>query len=149
MTHLTKLKLNDKTRTDVETNPDDVLRNKLITRLLEQKELVEADLKGVLISKTRFKFVTDSETGESKRVEVQKQLRRWWWNDEDGQVMLTLRYGNKPLAIADSKSTIEIGTLDKLPKIIETIIEAVKAGELDKQLNAAMAERRLKLKKVG
>ena len=149
MSHLTKLKLTDKTRTDVETNPDDVLRNKLITRLLEQKELVEADLKGELISKTRFKFVTDSETGESKRVEVQKQLRRWWWNDEDGQVMLTLRYGNKPLAITGDKSTIEIGALDKLPKVIETIIEAVKAGELDKQLNAAMAERRLKLKKVG
>ena len=149
MSHLTKLKLTDKIRTDVEINPEDALRNKLITRLLEQKELVEADLKGELISKTRFKFVTDSETGESKRVEVQKQLRRWWWNDEDGQVMLTLRYGNKPLAITGDKSTIEIGTLDKLPKIIETIIEAVKAGELDKQLNAAMAERRLKLKKVS
>jgi hypothetical protein len=39
--------------------------------------------------------------------------------------------------------------LDKLPKIIETIIEAVKAGEMDKQLNAAMAERRLKLKRVS
>ena len=149
MSHLTKLKLTDKTRTDVETNPEDLLRNKLITRLLEQKELVEADLKGEQLTKTRFKFVTDSETGESKRVEFQKQLRRWWWQDEDGQVNLTLRYGNRPLAIANGKSTIEIGTMDKLPKIIETIIEAVKAGELDKQLNAAMAERRLKLKKVS
>ncbi len=54
----------------------------------------------------------------------------------------------RPLAITGGKSTIEIGTLDRLPKIIETIIEAVKAGELDKQLKAAMAERRLKLKKV-
>ena len=149
MSHLTKLKLTDKTRTDVETNPEDLLRNKLITRLLEQKELVEADLKGEQLFKTRFKFVTDSETGETKRVEVQKQLRRWWWKDEDGKVNLALRYGNRPLAIANGKSTIEIGTLDKLPKIIETIIEAVKAGELDKQLNAAMAERRLKLKKVS
>ncbi len=149
MSHLTKLKLTDKTRTDVETNPEDLLRNKLIARLLEQKELVEADLKGDQLTKTRFKFVTDSETGESKRVEVQKQLRRWWWKDESGQVMLTLRYGNKPLAITGDKSTIEVGTMDKLPKIIDTIIEAVKAGELDKQLNAAMAERRLKLKKVS
>ncbi len=149
MSHLTKLKLTDKTRTDVETNPEDLLRRKLITRLLEQKELVEADLKGEHITKTRFKFVTDSETGETKRVEVQKQLRRWWWKDEDGDVMLTLRYGNRPLAITGDRSTIEIGTLDKLPKIIDTIIEAVKAGELDKQLNAAMAERRAKLKRVS
>ena len=100
MPHLTKLKLTDKTRTDVETNPEDVLRNKLITRLFEQKELVEADLKGEQLTKTRFKFVTDSETGETKRVEVQKQLRRWWWKDENGQVMLTLRYGNRPLVNA-------------------------------------------------
>ena len=149
MTHLIKLTLTDKTRTDVEMNPEDALLNKLIARLLEQKELAEADLKGEQLTKTRFKFVTDSETGENKRVEVQKQLRRWWWTDEDGQVMLTLRYGNRPLAITGDKSTIEIGTLDKLPKVIDTIIEAVKAGELDKQLNAAMAERRLKLKKVG
>ena len=149
MPHLTKLKLTDKTRTDVEMNPEDLLRSKLVARLLEQKELVEADLKGERLTKTRFKFVTDSETGETKRVEVQRQLRRWWWKDEGGQVMLTLRYGNRPLAITGDKSTIEIGTLDKLPKIIETIIEAVKTGELDKQLNAAMAERRLKLKKVG
>ncbi len=149
MTHITKLKLTDKTRTDVETNPEDLLRSKLIARLLEQQELVEADLKGEQLTKTRFKFVTDSETGETKRVEVQKQLRRWWWKDEDGQVNLTLRYGNKPLAITGDKSTIEIGTLDKLPKIIETIIEAVKAGELDKPLNAAMAKRRAKLKKVS
>ena len=149
MTHLTKLKLTDKTRAAVEASPEDLLRSKLIARLLEQKELVEADLKGEQLTKTRFKFITDSETGESKRVEVQKQLRRWWWKDEDGQVNLTLRYGNRPLAIANGKSTIEIGTLDKLPRVIETIIEAVKAGELDKQLNAAMAERRLKLKKVG
>ena len=69
MPHLIKLKLSDKTRTDVETNPEDLLRNKLIARLLEQKELVEADLKGEQLTKTRFKFVTDSETGESKRVE--------------------------------------------------------------------------------
>ena len=86
MTHLTKLKLTDKTRTDVETNPEDLLRNKLTIRLLEQKELVEADLKGEQLFKTRFKFVTDSETGEAKRVEVQKQLRRWWWKDEGGQL---------------------------------------------------------------
>ncbi len=57
--------------------------------------------------------------------------------------MLTLRYGNRPLAITGDKSTIEIGTLDKLPKIIDTIIEAVKAGELDKQLNAVSPHRRI------
>jgi hypothetical protein len=149
MSYITKLKFTEKIGTDVEMNPEDALRNKLITRLHGQEELAEAGLKEEQLTKTRYKFVTDSETGESKRVVAQKQLRRWWWTDEDGQVMLTLRYGNRPLAIADGKCTIEVGTLDKLPKVIETIIEAVKAGELDKQLNAAMAARRLKLKRVS
>jgi hypothetical protein len=149
MSQLTELKFTDKTGTDIEKNPEDALRKKLITRLHEQKELAEAGLKEEQLTKARYKFVTDSEAGECKRVVVQKQLRRWWWTDEDGQVLLTLRYGNRPLAIAGDKNTIETGTLDKLPKVIDTIIEAVKAGELDRQLNAAMAERRLKLKRVS
>ena len=63
--------------------------------------------------------------------------------------MLQLRYGNKPLQITAKEGTIEVGTLDKLPETIDTVIEAVKAGELDKQLKAALGERRLKLRKVS
>ena len=70
MSHLTKLKLTDKTRTDVEPNPEDLLRNKLTTRLIEQKELEEADVKGDQIFHTRFNCVTDSESGEPVRCTV-------------------------------------------------------------------------------
>ncbi len=39
--------------------------------------------------------------------------------------------------MADNKSTIDVGALDKLPKVIDMVIEAVLAGELDKVLKAA------------
>ncbi len=59
------------------------------------------------------------------------------------------RYGNKPIAVVDNKSTIEVGPMDKLPKVIDMVIEAVSAGELDKVLKAALGERRVKLRQVS
>ncbi len=64
-------------------------------------------------------------------------------------VLLELRYGNKPIAIADNKGTFEVGAMDKLPKVIDMVIEAVSAGELDKVLKAALGERRVKLRQVS
>ncbi len=64
-------------------------------------------------------------------------------------VLLELRYGNKPIAVVDNKSTIEVGPMDKLPKVIDLVIEAVSAGELDKVLKAALGERRVKLRQVS
>ncbi len=44
---------------------------------------------------------------------------------------------------------IEVGAMDKRPKVIDMVIEAVSAGELDKVLKAALAERRVKLRQVS
>ncbi len=71
------------------------------------------------------------------------------WKDETDAVLLELRYGNKPIAVVDNKSTIEVGAMDKLPKVIDMVIEAVSAGELDKVLKAALGERRVKLRQVS
>ncbi len=51
--------------------------------------------------------------------------------------------------MVDNKSTIEVGLMDKLPKVIDMVIEAVSAGELDKVLKAALGERRVKLRRVS
>ena len=149
MAHLAKLKFSDKQRSQVKMTVEERLRHKLIDRLKEQKELAEADLNGKALVRTRYKMIKDEETGETKRVEVPKLLRRWWWKDETDAVLLELRYGNKPIAIADNKRTIEVGAMDKLPKVIDMVIEAVSAGELDKVLKAALGERRVKLRQVS
>ncbi len=51
--------------------------------------------------------------------------------------------------VVDNKSTIEVGPMDKLPKVIDLVIEAVSAGELDKVLKAALGKRRVKLRQVS
>ncbi len=75
--------------------------------------------------------------------------KRSFTKDETDTVLLELRYGNKPIAVVDNKSTIEVGAMDKLPKVIDMVIEAVSAGELDKVLKAALGERRVKLRQVS
>ncbi len=39
--------------------------------------------------------------------------------------------------------------LTRVPKVIDMVIEAVSAGELDKVLKAALGERRVKLRQVS
>ena len=70
MSHLAKLKLNERTRADVKQTPEQRLRAKLVDHLKLQKEIAEADLKGELINKTRLKFVRDEATGETRRIAV-------------------------------------------------------------------------------
>ncbi len=114
MAHLSKLKFSDKQRSQVKMTVEERLRHKLIDRLKEQKELAEADLNGKALVRTRHKMIKDEATGETKRVEVPRQLRRWWWKDETDAVLLELRYGNKPIAVVDNKSTIEVGAMDNV-----------------------------------
>ncbi len=109
MAHLAKLKFSDKQRTQVKMTVEEGLRHKLIHRLKEQKELAEAELNGVPLVKTRYKSIKDEETGETKRIQVPRLMRRWWWQDDTDAVLLELRYGNKPIAVVDNKSTIEVG----------------------------------------
>ena len=56
--------------------------------------------------------------------------------------MLDVRYGNRRLELKPGKPTIEVGSADNLLPTLETIKEAVIAGELDKQLAAAKSRRR-------
>jgi hypothetical protein len=54
----------------------------------------------------------------------------------------------KPIELSADKSTIEMKSLDLLPAAIDTIIEAVDAGELDDQLMKAKGERGLILRGI-
>ncbi len=91
MTHLSKLKFSEKQRSQVKMTVEERLRHKLIDRLKEKRELAEADLNGVPLVKTRYKMIKDEETGETKRVQVPRLMRRWWWQDESDAVLLELR----------------------------------------------------------
>ena len=52
-----------------------------------------------------------------------------------------MRYGNKPLQLAQGKTAIVVGTKDQLVSVIEQVIEAVKAKELDEAIAATVKVR--------
>ena len=104
-------------------------RNKLIVRLQQQISLVQ-DPQFTL---TRQKWISD-ETGVKQLRSLPKKVRAWWRTDPTGAVVLTVRYGAKPIEFERGKAAIAVGKKDKLIPTIETVIAAVEAGELDSVL---------------
>ena len=141
MTVLTKLKLTDAKR-DVVRDPVMMRRQKLIEKLGEQAKLADGLLKDEPVQFTRKVNVKDAETGERKQVEKPKRVRQWFWHNLGGTWFLEVRFGNKVLELAKGQQAIEVGGKDKLPATIETVIEAVKAGELDAEIQKAGAKRK-------
>ena len=101
-------------------------RNKLIVRLQQQIALAE-DPQFTL---SRSKWVAD-EHGVKQLRELRKRVRAWWRTDTTGAVVLTVRYGARPIEFAPGKAAIAVGKKEKLISTLETVIAAVEAGELD------------------
>lgn len=109
-------------------------RNKLLQRLLQQKESVQALLDNTLYKPTQLAWVVDEETGEEQRQQVPKRFKRWYWAANDGTYFLAVRYGAKVLELRAGKNAIEVGKREQLIPTIDALVEAVEAGELDKQI---------------
>src|SRR5665647_3055426 len=101
-------------------------RNKLIVRLQQQIALVQ-DPNFTL---TRQKWIAD-EAGVKQLRELRKRVRAWWRTDATGAVVLTVRYGARHIEFEKGKAAIAVGKKEKLIPTIETVIQAVEAGELD------------------
>ena len=112
-------------------NPKQQRRNKLVTQLEQQRSLA-TDPNFVV---PRQKWVKQ-ENGDKQLVNSPKRVKRWWTEDGDGNCFFVVRYGSKPLALAAGKHAIAVGAKDKLIEVINTVIEAAKAGELDEQMAA-------------
>lgn len=141
MSTLSKLKLSATKREKAIVDPVELARAKLCERLEEQLEIAKADIAGEPYSKMRTVYLPDASTGERLPKQEAKRIRRWYWHDIKGVWYLELRYGNKTLAFAKGKTTIDVGERDKLPETIEIVIDAVKQGQLDAILMEARQER--------
>lgn len=64
-------------------------------------------------------------------------LRKWWSETEDGQCYIALRYGNRPLEIADGKHCILVPSIKNVKEALEVVLLAAKSGELNDQILAA------------
>lgn len=58
-------------------------------------------------------------------------MRPWWRADTSGNVVMSVYYGTKPIEFERGKAGIAVASRDKLPALIEALIAAAKAGELD------------------
>jgi len=79
-------------------NPTLKRRQKLLDKLNKQLRIAEDSS----YQPTILKWVADAE-GERKRVEVPKRVKRWWGKDVNGNTVLTMRYGSKPLELAKGR----------------------------------------------
>jgi len=115
-------------------------RNKLIAGLYDQIQLATAQANGADYVKTKLRQVKNLETGQYSEVQVSRRPRTWFWTAETGKVMLSIRYGVKTLELAKGKTAVEVGEVRQLVPILESLKQAVAAGELDAQIQTASTE---------
>ena len=148
MSILKTLKLTTALPVRASNDPIERARNKVIEALAEQKAMAEAKIAGQHYAPTHTVW-RKNEAGVRVQVETPKRMRAGWFVDASGQNFFGLRYAGKPIEFAKDKNAIAVGELAALPAILDTLTEAVRAGELDTQLAAAAAERGHMLRKAS
>ena len=120
----------------VSNNPQLHRRMKLARKLWEQIQLAKSQADGTQFTMTRFRSVTDPD-GSRRSVEIPRRVRAWWWTTDTNKLALNIRYGARKIEISKGKSAVEIATVTDLVPTLELIKQAVEAGELDAQIEAA------------
>lgn len=99
-------------------------RAKLIANIEEQIQLAKLKIAGRPLELRRRR---------GRRVATVRP-KLWWDVDDAGRVGTYILFNKKPLRLNRAGETIEVKTFRDLPKVYETVIRAVKAGELDLEL---------------
>ena len=109
-------------------------RAKFIRQLEQQRELAREQ--GFEPTKRKWLVMAD---GSKQLVTVPKRVKRWWRMDAQGNCFLVLRYGNRVITLSAGRTAIAVGPKSKLVSVIDTVITATNAGEMDAVLAAAQA----------
>ena len=121
------------------SNPVVDRRTRVIAHLEEQKSLAkDPNLRRTVRRRVK-------EGGETKLVEKQTKIQPWWKAKDNGYAF-GIRLG-KMVEFSRDQTAVIVATLDKLPSVIDTLITAVRAGELDNQIAAASVRPTKKAKK--
>lgn len=133
MSNLTALAIVPLPRTTV-ADPAIKRRAKFLKQLELQRELAKEQG----IEPTKRKWVVQAD-GTKQLVIVPKRVKRWWRMDAKGTCFLVLRYGNRIITLTAGRTAIAVGSKSKLVPILDAVIAAAKAGELDAALAVAQA----------
>lgn len=125
----------------ISNNPQVLRRIKLSRKLWEQIQLAKSQAEGTQFVLTKFRTVTDVQGGR-RSVETPRRVRAWWWTTDTNKLALNIRYGARKLEISKGKSAVEMATMADLVPTLELIKQAVEAGELDAQIEAAAVKLR-------
>jgi hypothetical protein len=117
-------------------SPQFARRQKLSSKLNEQIQLAKAQQSGAEFSPVKIRTVKDETTGVSRKVEVPKKLKPWWWTGENGKLCITVRYGARTLEIVEGKNAVETDSIAGVITSLQVIRTAVDSGELDKRIEA-------------
>ena len=83
----------------------------------------------------KMRTILNKETGTKQRVEVTKNIKPWWW-DENGKICVMVHYGSKVLELENGLNAVEVDDLYALVTTIELIKTATDKGELDAQIDS-------------
>jgi hypothetical protein len=122
-----------------------IKRERMVSRLEDQKKLLADPL-----FVRRAKRWERKENGEKVLIEKPLRTSKWWQPDQNGGYVMTVKVGSKRVEFEKGKAAIAVGTLEKLPGVIDALIKAVRAGELDEQLSqSAKSPRPIPSRKVA
>ena len=135
-------------RAATQLSMEEVRRNKLIAHLQEQRAIAQAETAGEqhVVMRRRWQLTP---TGEKLRVEVEKRLKRWWTAQTDGHLLLTVRWGSRVIEWERGKAAIAVGERGKLVGVLDKLIAATQAGELDAHIAAANKDRMVPKRKAA
>jgi len=118
------------------SSPKHARRLKLSNKLHEQIQMAKAIQAGTEFVPVKIRSVRDQETGETRKLEIPKRLKPWWWASENGKMCITVRYGARTLEVIEGKNAIETENIAGVITTLEVLRTAVDAGELDGRIEA-------------
>lgn len=117
------------------SDPVQIRRAKFIAKLEEQKTILQDP--NYVRAVPRWGEVD----GQKQLVAKQQRVKPWWRTDASGQIVMAIKFGAKPIEFEKGKAGIAVASKDKLATVINTLIEAVRAGELDELFAQASKQR--------
>lgn len=118
-----------------------------------QKLVSKIDQQLALLADAAFKPTrqTWQKSADGSRVLVEKpiRLKPWWSRGANGKVVITVRYGSKPLQLADGCNAIELANEGQLFEVMTKLKDAVLLGEFDAVIESSVVGRKLVFKKTA
>ena len=149
MSHLSKLKIVAQQQRRLQSKTEH-RRAKLLEKLDEQLAMVQALIAGERYTTTRRVWQTNDE-GRRVSIDRPKRMRAWYWMSGAGGCYFSVWYGSKVIELKPGMTAIAVNKRDDLPEAIRSIMDAVRQGELDIQIEdvAEKGTAELRLKGAG